>query len=304
MGRVQRAAVLGHPIAHSLSPVLHRTAYAELGLDWEYSALDVTSADLPGLLDSLGPEWVGLSLTMPLKETAIGLLTDVDQQARTVRAVNTVLLNGSVRSGFNTDITGLTAILTDALVGPSRSAGVIGTVASGAAASGAVVIGAGATARSAVAALASVGVQRVLVLARSSAAVAELCELADPLGVDIEPGEWPPTADALASDIVVSTVPALVAANFPRPERPGLLVDVLYHPWPTPLASSWTAGGGGVVGGLELLVRQAVEQVELMTGRRPSVDRLRAAGSAALDARSAGAASVSPGTANIAQAEQ
>ncbi len=270
VGPVRRAAVLGHPIDHSLSPVLHRAAYRELGLDWDYSAVDVTASGLCDFLDSLGPEWVGLSLTMPLKETVIELLTEVEPRAAVVRAVNTVLLDGSGRAGFNTDITGLQSIFADSEVGASSTATVIGS---------------GATARSAVAALAANGVPHVVVLARRPEPATELAALADPLEIEVEVGRWPPTAEALASDVVLSTVPADVAVAFPSPVRPRLLVDVLYHPWPTPLATAWQGAGGRVVGGLELLVRQAVEQVTLVTGRRPSADLLREAGSAALDAR-------------------
>ncbi|MCZ3388568.1 MAG: shikimate dehydrogenase [Actinomycetia bacterium] len=286
---VRRAGVLGHPIQHSLSPVLHRAAYDALGMDWDYSAIDVTADGLAVFLDSLDPEWVGLSLTMPLKEAVIDLLTEVEPRAATVRAVNTVILDGSGRKGFNTDITGLQSILSDALIGPSSTA---------------TVVGAGATARSSVAALAAVGVPRVVLLARRSEAVAELAALADVLEICGEPGAWPPSLDALGADVVVSTAPADAAAGFPVPTRPGLLVDVLYHPWPTPLAAAWKESGGRVVGGLELLVRQAVAQVTLMTGRTPPVGVLRSAGSAALSASGGPAGRVGPGREDIAQAEQ
>ena len=134
----RRAAVLGHPIAHSLSPVLHRAAYASLGMDWTYEAVDVLPQNLGTFLDQLGPEWAGLSLTMPLKETVIGLLDEVDEVAGRVRAVNTVVLTGGRRVGHNTDITGLQQLI------PSGARTVT-------------VLGAGATARSAVMAIAASG---------------------------------------------------------------------------------------------------------------------------------------------------
>jgi len=267
----RRAAVLGHPIEHSLSPVLHQAAYRELGLDWAYTACDVTAADLAVFISSRGPEWIGLSLTMPLKEAVLGLLTDVEPRAAAVNAVNTVVFDGSSRRGFNTDITGLQGILVDAGIGDASTAAVAG---------------AGATARSAVAALAACGVSSCAVLARRPEAVSDLADLGAALGIQAAPGAWPVTAEALAADVVVSTVPADAAAGWPVPDRPGLLVDVLYHPWPTPLARAWEAAGGTVVGGLELLVRQAVEQVVLMTGRRPDIDAMRRVGAAALAARS------------------
>ncbi len=285
----RRAAVLGHPVAHSLSPVLHQAAYAELGIDWLYSAHDVTPGQLPEFLDGCGDEWAGLSLTMPLKETVIALLDDVEDRARSVRSVNTVVFEGGRRRGFNTDVVGLEAILAAAGLAPGCSA---------------LVIGAGATARSAVAALAAHGAARVDIRARRPAAASELSDLASSLGMQASNGGWPIAAHTLSADVVVSTVPAAVGAPRWVPPRPGLLIDVLYDPWPTPLAAAWAGAGGSVVGGLELLVGQAVEQVELMTGSRPEPQTLRAAGAAALEQRSAEHTPDRRGAGNIAQEEQ
>ena len=107
----RRAAVLGHPIEHSLSPVLHRAAYAEMGFECEYLAIDVMPEQLGAFLAACGDEWIGLSLTMPLKETVIDLLDDVDERARSVRSINTVVFDEGRRRGFNTDIAGIEAIL-------------------------------------------------------------------------------------------------------------------------------------------------------------------------------------------------
>jgi shikimate dehydrogenase len=272
-----RAAVLGHPIAHSLSPVLHRAAYAELGLDWSYEALDVEPTGLAAVVAAVGTHWSGLSLTMPLKEAVLDLLDAVEPRAAEVRAVNTVVPEGEGCAGYNTDITGLVGIFTDlALPRSARAA----------------VIGAGATARSTVAALAEAGIADVRVLARRPDAVSELVGLASVCGVPGSGGQWPPEASDLARDLVISTVPASATGSWTLPNGLGVLIDVLYDPWPTPLAARWLEGGGAVIGGLELLARQAVEQVVLMTGHRPSLSTLRAAGEAALASRS------------IAQAEQ
>ena len=121
--------------------------------------------------------------------------------------------------------------------------------------------------------------------ARSKEAASELADLGARLGVEATVGEWPIVPHSLAKDVVINTVPAEAASPIGAPPRPGLLIDVLYHPWPTPLAAAWSAAGGPVVGGLELLVGQAVDQVELMTGSRPDPETLRAAGSAALEHR-------------------
>ena len=296
---VHRAAVLGHPIAHSLSPVLHETAYRDLGLDhagWSYTAVDVTEQTLATFMGSLDEAWAGLSLTMPLKEAVLPLLDEVNSDAASVRAVNTVLFHDGRRLGYNTDISGLVGILHD----------------NGVHGGSATVVGAGATARSAIAALTSVGVVDVAVLARRADAAQELVELAASRGARAEWHGWPagdpapagpkvPTPagpaieSALGTDLVISTVPAVAGRSLHAPPRPGLLIDVLYDPWPTPLAQAWEQSGGTVVGGLELLVRQAVEQVVLMTGRRPDMDAMRRAGQVALDARA--------GASDIAQAD-
>lgn len=272
-----RAAVLGHPIAHSLSPVLHRRAYDELGLDWDYQAVDVTADQLPGFLDSLDATWVGLSLTMPLKEAVLPLLDDVEPWAAVTAAVNTVLLADGRRRGVNTDVTGLRGILRD-------SGAVSGCRA--------LVVGAGATARSAVAAVAAEGAGSVAVSARRSDAVEDLrshlSTLSDVLGrprPTIDAEVWPPRLHTW--DVVISTVPARAFDDSAElPSKPsGVLLDVIYDPWPTPLAVGWERAGGHVVGGLELLVRQAVEQVALMTGRRPTAGLMRAAGESVLRSR-------------------
>jgi shikimate dehydrogenase len=270
----RRAAVLGHPVAHSLSPALHRAAYRELGLDWDYQALDVTAEDLAGLLGSLDAGWVGLSLTMPLKEAVLPLLTGLDDLARRVGSVNTVLLgpDGS-RRGLNTDVTGLVQVLAGAEVP---------------AAGHATVLGGGATARSALAALAARGTAAVTCGVRRSDQGRRLVALGAELGIAVQVVAFAQAADTLVGDLVVSAVPAGAADRLAAsvPARPGTLVDVVYAPWPTRLAAAWGEADGHVVGGLELLVHQAQAQVELMTGRRVSTDLLRAAGEAELARRS------------------
>ena len=271
---VRRAAVLGHPIAHSLSPVLHRTAYRELGLPWEYDRLDVTPEQLPGFLDGLDSSWAGLSLTMPLKQTVLALLDEVDPVAQATGAANTVLLDAAgERRGFNTDVDGIVSALTDRATLPAHPT--------------AAVLGAGATARSAVAALARLGAGAVLVRARRPEAAELLVETAALVGVEVDVAGWDDVAAALACDLVVSSVPSGVADALATqvPTAPGVLLDVVYDPWPTPLAAAWTAAGGEVASGLDLLLHQAVRQVELMTGRTPSAGPMRVALEAAAAAR-------------------
>ncbi|MFD3982913.1 shikimate dehydrogenase [Streptomyces griseus] len=271
----RRAAVLGSPIAHSLSPVLHRAAYAELGLDdWSYDRFEVDEAALPGFVAGLDASWAGLSLTMPLKRAIIPLLDEISAAAASVEAVNTVVFTEDGRRvGDNTDIPGMIAALRERGVGKVESAAVLG---------------AGATASSAVAALAAVCTGPVTAYVRGPERAAEMRAWGDRLGVDVVTADWADAAAALTAPLVVATTPAGAtdALAGAVPTAPGILFDVLYEPWPTALAAAWSARGGAVVGGLDLLVHQALLQVEQMTGRAPApLAAMRQAGEAALAAR-------------------
>ncbi|WP_030849586.1 shikimate dehydrogenase [Streptomyces griseus] len=271
----RRAAVLGSPIAHSLSPVLHRAAYAELGLEhWSYDRFEVDEAALPGFVDGLDASWAGLSLTMPLKRAVIPLLDEISATAASVEAVNTVVFTeDGGRVGDNTDIPGMIAALRERGVDKVESAAVLG---------------AGATASSALAALAAVCAGPVTAYVRSPERAAEMRGWGERLGVDVVTADWADGAEALGAPLVIATTPAGAtdALTGSVPEAPGMLFDVLYEPWPTELAAAWSARGGAVVGGLDLLVHQALLQVEQMTGRTPApLSAVRHAGEAALAAR-------------------
>jgi shikimate dehydrogenase len=247
--------VLGSPVAHSLSPVLHRAAYDALGLDWTYDAIEVTAAELPAFLDGLDDSWVGLSLTMPLKEAVLPLLSSSSDLVRDVAAANTVLL--PARRGENTDVAGMVAAL--------RDAGVTSVTR-------AVVLGGGATARSALAALALLGCRAPVLVVRSAPDTA--LGAATRLGVEPRVSGWEP-AVLSGCELLVSTVPAGVADVFaPYVADIPVLLDVVYEPWPTRLASSCR---GTVVGGGQMLLHQAAAQVALMTGSEPPVEAMRAA---------------------------
>jgi shikimate dehydrogenase len=265
----RRAAVLGHPVAHSLSPSLHRAAYAALGLDdWRYDAFDVTEEGLPGFVADLDGTWAGLSLTMPLKQTVIPLLDHIEPLAQVVGAVNTVLLQGSggsrVLVGANTDVHGLVQALGEGLQGAPVTT--------------AAVIGAGATASSTLAALAQLGCTSPVVYVRAMSRAGALMRAAHRMGVT-------PvfrSLDAAAADIgraavVVSTLPPhaadTLAAALAGPVD-GVLLDVAYDPRPTGLSTAWAAAGGVVVGGERMLLHQAAEQVRLMTGHAGPVDAM------------------------------
>ena len=275
-GLRRRAAVLGSPIAHSLSPVLHRAAYRDLGLDWCYDPIEVTEAQLPGFVAGCGPEWAGLSLTMPLKRAVLPLLDTRTPLVDTVGAANTVVFapDGS-RAGHNTDVEGMALALRSIGAGPGP----------------ALVLGAGATAASALAALGSMGASGVRLLARRTAAArADLAGVAERLGLILTVDSWPDAGerlpDAGEAATVICTAPGSAAATLAAsvPENPGALLDVSYSPWPPPLVTAWRAAGGAAVAGDEMLLHQAVAQVILMTGSTPSVDAMRHALRAAVEA--------------------
>jgi shikimate dehydrogenase len=255
-----RAAVLGSPIAHSLSPALHRAAYAELGLDWTYEAVECREEDLPGLLER---PWAGLSLTMPLKRAVLPLLDEVSGLARAVGGANTVVFQDGRRLGYNTDVYGMVAALAEAGVDSPGSAAVLGG---------------GATACSALAALRDLGLPKAVVVVRSPGRAAEAVSAADRLGVSMEVRTF---ADAMPhADLIISTLPAHAADPYAEAivGATDALFDVVYAPWPTAAAAAVGGRGGIVVGGLPMLVHQAARQVELMTGHAPApVEAMRAA---------------------------
>lgn len=273
-----RAAVLGSPIAHSLSPALHNAAYAALGLHgWTYGRHEVDEAALPGFLaglDVAGEGWAGLSLTMPLKRAVIPLLDEVSEAALAVEAVNTVVFTADGRrTGDNTDIPGLVAALAERGIEKVEAAAVLG---------------AGATASSALAALSRICTGEVTAYVRSPERAAQMHALGDRLGVAVRTASWERAAEALASPLTVSTTTAGANDHLAQavPDRPGAYFDVLYHPWPTPLAEACAARGAAVLGGLDLLVHQAALQCEQFTGVRPApLAAMRAAGEAALGLR-------------------
>jgi shikimate dehydrogenase len=295
----QRAggAVLGAPVAHSLSPVLHRAAYEALGLaGWSYRAVECAEPDLPATLRTLADEGLaGVSLTMPLKRAVMAMLADADPWAVGVGAANTVLFGDGERDwrGANTDVPGFVEVLRAAGIGAATPA-VADTASWDSVPSDSVpwILGAGATGCSALAALAAIGSPEAVVAARRPGAVgADVAMVAGRLGIAVDVRPWTDVEAALGAPLVLATTPAGatdgLAADLVAGRRTlaGVLFDVVYSPWPTPLAAAWLAAGGRTVGGIELLVEQALCQVQLMTGLTPPAEAVRRAGYAALEAR-------------------
>ncbi|MGI5163002.1 shikimate dehydrogenase [Spirillospora sp. CA-253888] len=271
-----RAAVLGSPIAHSLSPVLHRAAYAALGLDdWSYTAHECGEAGLAGFLDGLDASWAGLSLTMPLKRVALDLADTVSDLAVAVGGANTIVLRDGRRHADNTDVHGIVTALTEAGLAAPASA---------------LVLGGGATAASALAALARLGLTEVGLAVREPARAAGTVAVGERFGLKVPVGTLDRVPEAPPVELVVSTLPGTAADAFAGTVAGSgaALFDVVYAPWPTTLAAAVLAAGGTVVGGFEMLLHQAVRQVALMTGRDDvPVAAMRAAGEAELARRAA-----------------
>ena len=243
-----RLAVLGSPIAHSQSPALHAAAYGVLGLDWAYSAIDVAEPALREFVEGLGPDWRGLSLTMPLKREVLGLLDSVDPVATLTGGANTVLLAGGERHGFNTDVYGITRAF--------REAGIDSL-------SKVRILGGGATAASVLVAVDQLGAEEVTLLVRNPANAEPIVALGEQLGLEIDVR---PLGGRVEADVVVSTLPGGVQHETTFDDS-GLLFDVAYDPWPSALAARWS---GTVVSGLEMLIHQAHAQVATFVTGSPS----------------------------------
>ena len=274
---VRRAAVLGSPIKHSLSPVLHGAAYRALDLhSWHYDKIECDEPGLPRLVDGMGPEWVGLSLTMPLKRVALTVADEVSPLARAVGAANTLVFSAAGPAGGrqadNTDVAGMVAALQGAGLTRIEQA---------------VILGAGGTAQSALAAVRELGHQSPIVLVRDLARTGELRETADRLQMRPTISDGLFTEPLPAADLVISTLPGGAADPLSSTRwKPGtMMLDVVYAPWPTPFARSALAVGCPVVSGLTVLLYQAVAQVELMTGHPGPVAAMRTALVAAVAAR-------------------
>ena len=280
---LRRAYVLGHPIAHSLSPALHRAAYAYLGeANLEYDRRDTLPDDLPAIMHGVrnpagteeAPYIAGLSVTMPLKTAVIQYCDELSETARVTGAVNTVYPRGERVLGDNTDVIGIVNALRHAGLEPQPLK------------DSAAIVGGGATAISALTALHKLGYRRASVYARSLHKLGDLQAVAERLGVQLEQvslAELPQNLAERGHHPVISTLPARAADEWASQlsglkgasatHRP-VLLDVAYNPWPSVLASAWEASGGAVVSGLEMLLYQAVEQVLLFTDRTLSEGEL------------------------------
>lgn len=263
MGEPLRGGVLGHPIAHSKSPALHRAAYNLLGANYSYDAFDVEVPALAAFLAEVraAGDWYGLSITMPLKNAALELLDSLTPLARTLGAVNTVTVtrgdDGRTHlRGDNTDVAGIVNALAHAgaALGPRAA-----------------VLGGGGTAVSALAALADMKATAVDIYVRNLAKATDTLELAQKLGLEVRLRPFVEAAAELAGyDVVISTLPPRGADSVAAEFLAGgancagaIVLDVAYDPWPSALAAAWETRGGTIVPGIEMLLYQGVEQAKL-----------------------------------------
>lgn len=268
------AAVIGSPIEHSLSPVIHRAAWAQLGVDgWEYRRLEQDADSLPRFIGGLGGDCAGLSVTMPCKQAVMPLLDAIDPLASAVGAVNTVVPSSGVLAGFNTDVTGIASAIRRACSQADRALP-----------TSAVVLGARATASSALAALGELGIVTSTVAARRFGGPGSVVAASSRLGVSIDQVLWSDRDAVLravsGADLVISTLPAGVAdpiAEHMTVREGQVLLDVVYSPRDTALRSAFERNGGIVAEGTDMLIFQAAAQVQLMTGRAPKTDVMRGA---------------------------
>jgi shikimate dehydrogenase len=251
-----KAAVLGSPIAHSLSPKIHKKAYEILGAAGDYIAIEVNEESFPNFLsENAKNEWTGFSLTMPLKEIAIGYCESISETARRINSVNTLHRFENGWRATSTDILAFANLLkvsTDSKVA---------------------IIGGGGTARAAAGALNS-KVATIDVLLRSPDRLVGMAKAAPEVSLT----HLEMSANLDSYDLIIQTTPANVFDDFAKnlKRAKGTLVECLYKPWPTELAERYTELGGSVVSGRDLLVEQALFQIEIFSGQTFNFDSMRA----------------------------
>ena len=268
---LMRCAVLGSPIAHSLSPAMHRAAYAELGLDWTYEAVELEEDTLEAFLSALGDDVRGFSVTAPLKRRTAELVGEATEIVGRLGVANTIIVEDTGLRSDNTDVPGAIAALHERGVERATSARILGG---------------GATAASMAYAVSIMGAERVEFVVREPSRASAAAQVAKSAGLEVTIHTVDePLIDKL--DLLISTVPGDVVGSRSHEfvESSRAVFDVVYDPWPTPLAKAAEQADVRVVSGLDLLAHQAALQVELMTGSQVSPQLLRRAALAELSTR-------------------
>ncbi|RNE49243.1 shikimate dehydrogenase [Corynebacterium alimapuense] len=262
-----RAAVLGFPIAHSRSPVLHNAGYQALEMaDWDYSRMECTEEDLPGIIGDADESYVGFSVTMPAKFAALRCADEVTERAQLIGSANTLVRTEAGWRADNTDCDGVIGALGE-LLGQRLDQ-----------INRALVIGGGGTARPALWALAQAGITEVTVLNRSDRR-AELAPLVEALGLSVNFINFGHDIRqaAIDAEVIVSTVPSAAVAGHESDLGHAPVLDVIYEPWPTRLTIAAAANGYRTVGGHVMLAHQAFGQFEQFTAQPAPKEQMRQA---------------------------
>ena len=260
--QIRRLGVVGHPIAHSLSPTLHQAAHQALGVAdcWDYSAHDVQPDSLSQFVAGLDISWRGLSVTMPHKPDARKLSNNLDAMAEMTGSVNTLLFvdhsGERVISGFNTDVFGIVAAMQSISRKPFRHVAIIGS---------------GATAASSVVAAAELGAEDVSIIARNPVKADYLTSIGEQAGLVVNVVLWGADVTEPRPDAVISTVPGSVDVDMSQlwGSSESVLLDVAYDPWPSTKAVQWSLLGGKYVSGLVMLAEQALIQERIFINGNP-----------------------------------
>lgn len=258
----RRLAVVGDPIEHSRSPQLHRAAYAELGLPWVYERERVQAGELSSFVAGLDSRWLGLSVTMPLKTEAFNVASDHDKWSLLAGVSNTIVLNHEDIKAFNTDVAGIVDPLRRLFAGTERSAP-----------ESAVIIGAGATAASAVIAVAELGCRHVSIVARDTSRATHVRSLCQQLDVTCDVKQLDELSALGTSGVTISTIPGSEGVRLDMDIRAGdVLLDIAYDVWPSINLQRWQAAGGHAINGLAMLSAQALRQVRIFVNGSPDIE--------------------------------
>lgn len=250
-----KLAVAGSPISHSLSPLLHTTAYELLGVKATFLTEELTDLDFGEFYFSAKASgYRGLALTMPLKEISIGFVDRVDPIAKQISSINTIIFESTGSIGLSTDLMAFKSLLKPYF---GKRIGILG---------------AGGTARAAIGALKGTG-SEVTVLTRSMTRHDQLHAAAVDLELDFL--DWHNFEEIQDRDLIISTTPAGATDGLSVISSKADFFEVIYHPWPTELAKRYQNLGKVVIGGLSLLVEQALFQIKYFSQKDFDFDQMR-----------------------------
>ncbi len=261
---MQRVYLIGHPVAHSVSPAMQNAAFRSFGLDWKYELLDTMPNKLAGAVARLRTDdCVGANVTIPHKQAIVKWLDGVTPRARTINAVNTIIKKDGKLIGDNTDGYGFAASLSDAHVDIRNKRVAI--------------FGAGGAARAVAATVANAGAKQITVLNRSTphaqALVESLVASFPAVAIEVNEKSALPAAQLIVNATPVGMWPhedeSPLRCNFPMDAA---VIDLVYRPLETRLLRDAARAGAQTIGGMGMLVYQGAAAFELWTGHSAPVD--------------------------------